>query len=809
MEFNWELFKTKYNNEQEARQGFTSLCETVMQKQYPDYIIKNSDMITEDENAEDTTLDKKCIIFLPKYFMDGVSNSRKGQIRKALNDNLPYMKANKISQWILMMPLEFSFEEKNWWENWSLRIKQEHGITPTALLSKQIINIVSKLGINFKGMESLKEETPKDDFVEFDFDDEELQNTENNSTELPENEEITANEENTIAIISNDNNNTDSTETDNTESNNADVAPSDTIKSEDVNTIDTPNNTADTLSTDNATESETESEENTVSEAPKPDAALVENVIATARQLAQENNTQAISTTPKSTVETLDEIEKEMIDNNDNNSVSSIQTSKKQYHIQEPNLNQLKKTFKYKQQFEDLEKEKLKLPSTKDNNQRAVFDKRREDSNVKNYLNDFVFGDLSKFKGKELIKKAQIYVTNQQYSRGLYIYEYANAKKLVDNDLREDYNKGVDEADFKLRYKYQMILGDLLFAKRDYINAAETYEKARIIVEDFKEHLEKNSDGYAMESSTFSPSIRDNEAKIKELEAKAEALLQIGEFSDAVQNYELALELDPDNEQLKERCALAQYLEKGTRFSKNKWLGWLNIFVAPYYYFKARKIDPNIKELQKAEKLRRQAIWGVIATLIILAAIAFVVFVAHKAATTSHTTDNNVTANAPTTPLEIYLSKGDRYMACISAETPHYIDSAIYAYDRARRFDNTDTLAEIGYRKAMIAKHNYIEQVQQNIKNDSATYFLSMRRPTEGLRLFKYKYDTNDPSKGKFGFVDTLGNVVIAPIYDFNFRTMDEQGETFYNGRAKVCLKTADNDTIYFYIDQHGNKIEE
>ena len=97
----------------------------------------------------------------------------------------------------------------------------------------------------------------------------------------------------------------------------------------------------------------------------------------------------------------------------------------------------------------------------------------------------------------------------------------------------------------------------------------------------------------------------------------------------------------------------------------------------------------------------------------------------------------------------------------------------------------------------------------QNIKNDSATYFLSMRRPTEGLRLFKYKYDTNDPSKGKFGFVDTLGNVVIAPIYDFNFRTMDEQGETFYNGRAKVCLKTADNDTIYFYIDQHGNKIEE
>lgn len=801
MEFNWELFKTKYNNEQEARQGFTSLCETVMQKQYPDYIIKNSDMIMEDENAEDTTLDKKCIIFLPKYFMDGVSNSRKGQIRKALNDNLPYMKANKISQWILMMPLEFSLEEKNWWENWSLRIKQEHGIAPSALLSKQIINIVSKLGINFKGMESIQEKAPKDDFVEFDFDDDTIQNTENNNTEPSENEDVITNNENTIAVISDSNDtNADNTEVESTNN-------STEVETSDNNTgIESTNNNT---TSETETTPETETEENTVSEAPKPDPALVETVVATAKQLALQNNTQEASTSPKSTVETLDEIEKEMLDNNDNNSVSSIPTSKKQYHIQEPNLNQLKKTFKYKQQFEELEKEKLKLPSEKDNNQRAVFDKRRDESNVKNYLNDFVFGDLSKFKGKELIKKAQIYVTNQQYSRGLYIYEYANAKKLVDNDLREDYNKGVDEADFKLRYKYHMILGDLLFAKRDYINAAETYEKARIIVEDFKEHLEKNSDGYAMESSTFSPSIRDNEAKIKELEAKAEALLQIGEFSDAVQNYELALELDPENEQLKDRCNLAIYLEKGTRFSKNKWLGWLNIFVAPYYYFKARKIDPNIKELQKAEKLRNQAIWGVATTLIILAAIACLVFVAHKAATSTSTTNDSVKANTPITPLEIYLSDGDRYMASITAETPHYIDSAIYAYDRARRFDNTDTLAEIGYRKAMIAKHNYIEQVQQNIKNDSATYFLSMRRPTEGLRLFKYKYDTNDPSKGKFGFVDTLGNVVIPPIYDFNYRTMDEQGETFYNGRAKVCLKTANNDTIYFYIDQHGNKIEE
>ena len=123
MEFNWDDFKNKYSNEQEARQGFAQLCETIMQRQYPDFIVRNSDTISEDEKTEDKSLDRKCIIFLPKYFLNGVSNSRKGQIRKALNDNLPYMKANKIEQWFLLMPLKFSPEENNWWENWSLRIK--------------------------------------------------------------------------------------------------------------------------------------------------------------------------------------------------------------------------------------------------------------------------------------------------------------------------------------------------------------------------------------------------------------------------------------------------------------------------------------------------------------------------------------------------------------------------------------------------------------------------------------------------------------------------------------------------------------
>ena len=146
-------------------------------------------------------------------------------------------------------------------------------------------------------------------------------------------------------------------------------------------------------------------------------------------------------------------------------------------------------------------------------------------------------------------------------------------------------------------------------------------------------------------------------------------------------------------------------------------------------------------------------------------------------------------------------------MENFSNDNPHFIDSAITAYKRAIRYDNTDTVAQRKYRNAENRRNAYITEVQNNINSDT-TYFLSMRRPTEGLWLFKYRYDKNDLSKGKFGYVDTTGKIVIPPMFDFNYRKMEGAGETFCNGKALVCLKIG-NDTTYFFIDNRGNKIEE
>ena len=775
MEFNWDDFKSKYSNEQEARQGFAQLCETIMQRQYPDFIVRNSDTIKEDEKTEDKSLDRKCIIFLPKYFLDGVSNSRKGQIRKALNDNLPYMKANKIEQWFLLMPLKFSPEESNWWENWSLRIKQENAITPTAILSDDIIELVAKHGIDFKGLEKITDQRKSDEPVDFVFDD-----------ETPE-ETIAETVAETIAEVIAE----PTTETVVEHIVEPTVETVETIINEDNDSKTTTTTTTKTTTVTTVTTTEP------ASPAPVPE---VEPTVT----VTPENSNRTIAITINDNKKNTDNDDKKF-------AATTAPEESSTKKIREPNLNQLKMTYNFKQKFEELEAQKLALPKDGANNgQRGIFDRRRDASNVKNYLNDFVFGDLSNFKGKELVKKAQIYVTNEQYSRGLYIYEYAYAKKLVEKEIMDDYKKGVAEAEFKLNYKYHMIDGDLKFAKGDYINAHDAYERAVNTKEAFTEKI-KDSMSYSIESDTYSPSIRDNEAETKLLEAKAEALLHINEYQEAVDNFKLATDEDPDNKDLADRYELAQKLLKWNNLYNNKWIGWLSPLWAPIHYFFVVSQKEGIQDLKIYKTIKRRSWIGIVLWLLIIGLIVALYFMWGRIGIVSSGTDDNTatTAEAPDTPLELNLRKGDYYMALFSDDRPHYIDSAIYAYHRAIRFDNTDTIAKPRYNRAMIRRANYIKQIQENIDRDSATYFLSLRKPTEGLRLFKYKYDPSDTSKRKFGFVDTLGNIVIPPFFDFNYMKMNEQGETFYNGRAKVCLVVAPGDTVYFYIDKRGNKIEE
>ncbi|MBO4244134.1 MAG: hypothetical protein J5882_03645 [Bacteroidales bacterium] len=684
MQHTWDEFRKAYENEQVARLNFCDLCEDLMRLKYPDHnIFKSADILETDKKKVDTN-GKTSVIYLPKFFTDGVSNSRKGQIRKSLNDNLPFMQVNDIKKWVLFVPTKLSTEESSWWDNWTSRITKETGTELTIYDSKAIFALLNDFKITGKWFESEHEYTSKieaDDLLDFALD---IEAAGSEPKAEPETHTTT-------------------------------TTTTTTVTTQTVKTVSAPRPIAEAMA-----------------------AQMAAAPVAAAAPIAATAS-----------------------------------------NSEEPTIEQLVNTFKFKQLFEELE---LLHKTSLNQKQREIFDRRREESKVANYLNDFEFGDLSNTSLSDLIYKADAYSAKSQYSRALYIYEYINFKGNVAADRKDEIDTGIAENCENLQFMYKMMKGDLLFATRDYINAYEEYEEAAEL-----------KDG------------ENAEANSKKFEAQGEALLEVGDFANAADCFKTALNYNVADDNLKKRYEIAKSLDKGTNFFKNKWLRWLNIFIAPFAYWNARRKDPNISENAHAKKLRRKAWWGVITVLLLLLGVAAIFFIGKFIA--DKTTQPEIETQALQTPQELQISLGDYYMANFSNENPHYIDSAITAYKRAIRYDNTDTATQRKYRNAENRRIAYINEVQNNINNDT-TYFLSMRRPTEGLWLFKYRYDKSDLSKGKFGYADTTGKIVIAPMFDFNYRKMEGAGETFCNGKALVCLKVG-QDTIYFHIDNRGNKIEE
>ncbi len=694
MQHTWDEFRKAYENEQVARLTFCDLCEDLMRLKYPDHnIIKSADILENDTSKVDNQ-GKNSIIYLPKFFTDGISNSRKGQIRKSLNDNLPFMKTNDIKKWVLIVPTKLTSEETSWWENWTSRIAKENGLELLLIDSKAIFGLLADFKITGKWFESEHKYTSdvdgnSDDLLDF-------------SSDVAVVEEPKAEPE------------THTTTTTTTT----------TVTTQTIKTVSAPN---------------AEAVAAAISAAASPIIAEAAPVAAAHKPVAATNITNS----------------------------------------QEPKIGELENTIKFKEQFEELE---LLHKTNLTDKQRKIFDLRREVSKVPNYLNDFEFGDLSNTPASDLIYKADAYATKYQPSRALYIYEYIKYKNILPDNRKSEIDAGIRENSNTLSFMYKMIKGDLLFATRDYINAYEEYEDAAEL-----------KDG------------ENAEANSKKFEAQGEALLEVGDFANAAECFKTARNYNVADENLKKRYEIAKSLDKSTNFFKNKWLRWLNIFIAPFAYWNAQRKDPSIKENAHAKKLRRKAWWGLITVLLLLLGVAAIFFIGKYLA--NKAVQPEIETTAIQTPHDVQMNLGDYYMEHFSNDNPHYIDSAITAYKRAIRYDNTDTVAQRKYRNAENRRNAYITEVQNNINSDT-TYFLSMRRPTEGLWLFKYRYDKNDLSKGKFGYVDTTGNIVIPPMFDFNYLKMKGAGETFCNGKALVCLKIG-NDTTYFFIDNRGNKIEE
>ena len=167
----------------------------------------------------------------------------------------------------------------------------------------------------------------------------------------------------------------------------------------------------------------------------------------------------------------------------------------------------------------------------------------------------------------------------------------------------------------------------------------------------------------------------------------------------------------------------------------------------------------------------------------------------------------NIEAKKTVTIYDVLMKKANYYYDNFNNQNAHYIDSAIIGYQHAIWNKPHDSVAPEMLKSAQSIKKAYIKKIQENIKLDSAAYFISMRNSHEGLRLFKYLFDPYDKTSGKYGYVDDNLNIIIPPIFDFDHTRMINKGESFINGKALVCIKISEKSSVYFYIDSHMRRI--
>lgn len=670
MQKNWNDFINLYDNEQLARNAFTELCEEIALKHYPELHVIESATIEENASQSKNDDNKNTVIYLAKFFTDHLSNSRKGQIRKAFNDNSNYIKSGKqVEYWSFFIAYSLNEEEKTWWQGWKERTEKEYKIKIKIIESDKIFELLHKFDIYnkwFQLEEPKKEEIKKEQKEEEDDD----------FFELIDDIEIEKSD-----------------------------------KKEDID-----------------------------------DEQKIEN------KQAQKN---------KEKTDQKPEIEK--------TSKGKTVKNKNIYYSLE----------KFKEQYLKINK----LIDSLEEYELIAFNKRRLNSRFKELSAEAVVPYIDKISPADLMYKARLNRINENHEKALYIYEYLIKNDLIPYAAKSDVLKGKELAENTLIYKNNLIEGDLYFCKKDFVKALYAYE-------------------IAIQTDNSSTEIAR-----KYYECFAEALIEQANYSEAKKMLEKAIKAEPKNAELADRMNFVEYMIKIQDTDKKGIKKFINNISSPFNLIKAQNLapdDPNIKK-QKKRILKK--------SLVATAWIAVLAIVSYGVVLLVQNINFNISpvkkhyAKKVVLPYDLQMQKGEHYLNNLSNDKVHYYDSAMVCFKRALNYKPHDTIAPYKYEQVMRMKESYIRTVQMNIKTDSARYFLSMRDPTEGLRLFKYYYAPDETDKGKFGYVDTNLNVVIPPIYDFNFRRMYQKGEMFKDGRALVCLIVAPGDTTYFYIDKFGKKI--
>ncbi len=680
----WQQFRERCENEPIARDKFTGLSLEILQYHYPTKTIETDNLIT---NANKDAKSK--VLCFSKYFTDELSNSRKGQIRKAFNETIENYKKNKkqIFAWTLFMPITLNENQTEWFCNWKDKMFEAHQIEIHLFDAEFIVTLLKKYNLYDKWItdNSLSTNNNKNTFVE------------NNNNEIINQENILLMKEQDITNIS-DNNNI---------SENAELL----IENQIVENTD-----------------------------EKSENVIIENADVKSETLIVEN----------AEVKTENQIKESL------KGESTFQ--------------------KLKTQYKDVNTTALSLSST----EQPVFDTMFKKNKIELSRFDFNIEEIRNYSTADLVYKARHFKVNENYEKALYVYEKIMERGDYKIEVVEEIVAGKEFCEKMISYRNYITEGDLLFAKNDKIKAMLAYEAAFKIDNTRREIMKKYNYVFA------------------------EALVEQNIFAEAIAKYDEAIKAEPNDKNMRRRREFARLMSTADKAFKKKPLTLLNPVVAPYYYYKAKQIEANntflnqkIKEFTKKGSYIAIGLAMIILILVILSNISFIPEKIIKVPTTKIVT-----------MYDFYMKKGNRYRNNINKEKPHYYDSAMIAYKKAIRFKPEDSIAAAYFYEMRKAKSEYITRAQELIRLDSSAYFISMRKPSEGLRLFKYLFTAHDKSTGKFGYVDENMNIIVPPIFDFNHEKMLEAGERFEDGKALVCLKVAPGDTVYFYIDKFCNMVK-
>ncbi len=693
----WENFIDANGGIFFARRQFDNLCQQLLAYHYPGKQIINANHLEETENFEDLQ-----VIYLAKFFMDNLTNSRKSQIRKAFNKTLDIAREKKLKifKWIFCTPYTLSEDEEKWWLQWKYKNQEQHNIDIELFDGATIVDLLKKyeiLEVWKKQQISDSPEAEEEEILELEF---------------PEQGQ--------------------------------------TIK---------------------VAEAEKSAEEKQQTETIPPE---------------EEEKTEESSNQPHPPASDVDEQEKQTETEEEKiHEASSFKISEKS----------TPKTFSHKKNIEFIFSEIEKL--TKE--EKETFDRLRELSDFQpeklkeeiNHLEKIKKDELkSSTKAVDLYLKAKSAEVNKEYFKALTYYELLGQDNEVLNKTLKNKEKEVRkswrETEKHLTIEEKILQGDILLSREKPLEALEMYEDA----------LKLDN--------------KNKEAIIKYNELLGDLFMQSGLYKQAETAYKKVY----DNLKNKHK-EKKQLINQKKKIAKNMSL-YTDLKAIPFishcFLLVARlkeEKNPELNLVNPKEYHKLNFLYYSITLILLIAAGIWL----HNKFNIKFTlpAKSKTQAISIANLHDIATAKGDHFMEKFKKYgylRVHVLDSAVEAYQRALNYNRYDNKSLEKLKKAKYYLDAYVNLAEKRLKENPGKYYRVVKPYSEGLRLVKYLYNPSNPYLFKFGYIDQKNNLVIPPLFDFDYnRRMKEGRESFHHGKAFVCVVIRPGDTAYFQINRYGRRV--